>query len=74
MNEASKFGASGIPLIVCANKCDKRRAVSEEEGASWAQERGYPYMETSANSGANVCQVFNQLFEQALDFMQKPGA
>ena len=71
INEAAKFGAAGIPLIVCANKIDKRRVVSEEEGQRWAQERGYPYLETSANSGANVSQVFTQLFEQALDFMQK---
>jgi DnaJ homolog subfamily C member 27 len=71
VSEAAKFGAGGIPMIVCANKIDKRRVVSEEEGQAWAKARGYPYFETSANSGANVAQVFTQLFEVALEVMQK---
>ncbi|CAM9455548.1 unnamed protein product [Chrysoparadoxa australica] len=71
VNEAAQFGAGGIPLIVCANKSDKERAVSREEGLRWAQLRGYPYYETSAMSGANVGQVFNHLFEQVLQHTQK---
>ncbi|KAG5192461.1 RJL, ras superfamily GTPase [Tribonema minus] len=71
LSEAAKFGAQGMPVVVCANKVDKKRAVTEEEGQRWARERGYPYFETSANSGANVAAVFGRLFEAAFDKMQQ---
>ena len=43
LREASKYGVGEIPLIVCANKCDKMRTVTEQEGAEWAQSRGLRY-------------------------------
>ena len=52
-----------MPLVVCANKVDKRRQVTEAEGRAWASARGFPYYETSAQSGANVSAVFEGLFE-----------
>ncbi|CAM9482518.1 unnamed protein product [Ascophyllum nodosum] len=64
--EAASFGASGIPMAVCANKIDKRRVVSEEEGRRWAKDHGFKYFETSASSGASVGAVFMTLFETVL--------
>ncbi|CAM9219599.1 unnamed protein product [Phaeothamnion confervicola] len=74
VKEAARFGAAGIPVVVVANKVDKRRAVLEEEGAAWATARGYPYFETSAESGANVAAVFQHLFELALTHTRAGGA
>ncbi|CAM9105299.1 unnamed protein product [Choristocarpus tenellus] len=71
ISEAANFGAGGIPMALCANKIDKRREVSEEEGLQWAAVHGYDYFETSANSGASVTAVFMKLFKKALQHMKK---
>ena len=70
LQEAAKFGGGDVPLVVCANKVDKRRAVSEAEGRAWAEGRGFPYFETSAESGANVSAAFEELFKQAWQQVQ----
>eukprot|EP00937_MAST-01D_sp_MAST-1D-sp2_P000570 g570.t1 len=81
IKEAAKFGGGDVPLVVCANKVrcvsngvcrvqllvDKRRQVTEAEGRAWAESRGFPYFETSAQSGANVNAVFAGLFETVLN-------
>jgi hypothetical protein len=43
----------------------KKRAVSESEGKRWAQSKGYMcmYMETSAESGQNVNEMFDAVFK-----------
>ncbi|CAM9650977.1 unnamed protein product [Laminaria digitata] len=69
--EAADFGAGGIPMAVCANKIDKRRVVSEEEGRRWAAGHGFVYFETSASSGASVGTAFMKLFEMALARMKE---
>lgn len=63
--EAAKFGVSPreTPIVVCANKIDKKRVVSEEEGRQYAQNRGYNYYEMSAASGQNIMEMFDQLFQ-----------
>lgn len=63
--EAAKFGANyrDLPIALCANKVDKKRVVGEEEGRKYAQARGLAYFETSAQSGANVAEMFAYLFE-----------
>ena len=66
LEEASRFGVGDIPVALCANKVDKRRVVSEEEGRAWAQGHGFEYFETSANSGANVADSFHFLFDRAV--------
>lgn len=61
--------AQPIPcLFPCmhAQKIDKKRVVSQEEGQRWAEDHGSLYFETSACSGANVGAVFSKLFEKAL--------
>eukprot|EP01039_Chlorochromonas_danica_P001859 gene1860-2034_t len=63
--EASKYGVNlrDIPVTLCANKVDKKRVVSEEEGRAFAQSRGLSYFETSAASGQNVPEMFDFLFQ-----------
>jgi DnaJ family protein C protein 27 len=62
--EAAKFGANyrEFPMAMCANKTDKKRVVSEEEGRKYASARGLGYFETSAQSGANINEMFDYLF------------
>jgi DnaJ family protein C protein 27 len=62
--EAAKYGANpgDIPIALCANKADKKRVVSEEEGRSFAASRGLNYFEMSAQSGTNVNEMFEFLF------------
>ncbi|CAM9144563.1 unnamed protein product [Heterosigma akashiwo] len=68
VEEGAKFGARGMPVVVCANKIDKgKRLVSEDEGYNWAMERGFEYFETSAQSGASVKEVFEVLFMRAVE-------
>jgi DnaJ family protein C protein 27 len=63
--EAAKFGAlpREMPIAVCANKTDKKRLISEDEGRQFAQARGLQYFETSACSGTNVNDMFMFLFQ-----------
>jgi DnaJ homolog subfamily C member 27 len=55
-----------MPIALCANKIDKKRQVSEEEGRQYATSRGLQYFETSASSGDNVQDMFNYLFQVSL--------
>ncbi len=68
LTEATKYGVvmSETPVVLCANKVDKRRVVGEEEGRQFASTRGMHYFETSAMSGANVSEVFMDVFTAAV--------
>lgn len=63
--EAAKYGANygEMPVALCANKVDKKRVVSEEEGRNFASSRGLKYFELSASSGLNVHEMFDFLFQ-----------
>ena len=65
ISEAAKFGANlrELPTILCANKIDKRRVVTEAEGRQYAESRGLVYFETSASNGTNVIEVFDCIFQ-----------
>ncbi|KAF0682822.1 Aste57867_25121 [Aphanomyces stellatus] len=63
LKEAAKYGGGKFPCVVCANKMDKTRVVSEDEGAAWASAKGYEYFETSAQTGANVAEALHCLFQ-----------
>jgi len=64
LQECAKFGANlrEMPVVLCANKTDKRRIVTEEEARQFAGARGMVYYETSACSGLNVQDMFEALF------------
>lgn len=55
--------------IVVANKIDKERKVSSEEGKQFALENGCQYMEVSAMQMVNV----NELFMTVGDWLAKEG-
>ena len=62
-----QFGASSdLPIILCANKVDKRRVVQEADGIQFAVANGLSHWDTSAQSGANVADVFDSLFTTVL--------
>ncbi len=66
--EAAKFGAvpRDMPVAICANKTDKKRVVSEDEGRQYAVARSLTYFETSALSGTNVEEMFMFIFQAVM--------
>lgn len=66
-----------VVFVVCANKTDLgRRKVDEAEGRLWAERKGFPYFETSAQSGTNVQEMFELLIQQVAEVSvggEKPG-
>ncbi|KAG7377264.1 DnaJ sub C member 27 [Phytophthora pseudosyringae] len=62
LREAGKFGAGKFPCILCGNKIDRPRAVSEDEGRAYAHSKGFEYFETSACTGVNITEAFHSLF------------
>jgi len=73
ISEAAKYGAnpSDTPVVLCANKTDKKRIVGTEEARSYASNRGMKYYETSASSGQNVEDMFNDLFSSIIKDVNK---
>ena len=65
--EAKQFGfiPSKDNVLLCANKIDKIRAVSEEEGIALAKSYGFTYFDISASSGACIDEMFSTLFNLA---------
>ena len=55
-----------IPTVLCCNKVDKKRLISEDEGKQYANARGLTYFETSAATGNNVNEMFDFLFQSVL--------
>ena len=53
------------PIILVGNKSDlDERQVSYEEGKKYAESKGFNFYETSAKTGENVGEAFNDIFEQ----------
>lgn len=52
--------------VWCVLQVDKRREVGEDEGREFASSRGFLYYETSACTGANVTEVFDNLFQRVV--------
>ena len=54
------------PVIIVGNKCDleNMRMVTYEEGKQYATNLGYHFYETSAKTGENLKEAFNDIFEQ----------
>lgn len=64
ISEAQKHQAKGLALVVCANKTDGKRSVSEAEGKKWAAANSASYFETSAKEGDNINKMFDSLFQK----------
>ena len=54
------------PVIILGNKCDLEeiREVTYKEGEEYAENLGYHFYETSAKTGKNVKEAFDDIFEQ----------
>ena len=54
------------PIIIIGNKCDLQdmRQVTYEEGKQYATKLGYHFYETSAKTGENLKEAFDDIFEQ----------
>jgi len=71
ISEASDI--SKKPIIIIGNKSDleeDKRQVSYEEGESFAKNKGYNFYETSAKTGSNINEAFNDIFEQLYKILE----
>jgi small GTP-binding protein len=65
LNETADI--SKKPIIIIGNKADineSERVITYEEGKEYASKKGYNFYETSAKTGQNVQEAFNDIFEQ----------
>lgn len=69
-NHEVNRSAPRVPVVVVANKVDLEQVVSLDEAYTWAQEKGYPFFETSAKSGENVEAMFYALGSLAHDHLE----
>ena len=66
VSQIREEAANNVVIYIAANKIDMEaeRKVSKQEGESLAQELGFPFMETSAKSGININETFEDLVER----------
>ena len=58
---------ASVQVVVCGNKTDlPGREVNTSEANKWASGKGYQYVETSANTGEGVSEVFDGLFGRVM--------
>jgi len=65
LEDIREDGHPEVPLILIGNKCDleSERAVSYNEGDSFASKNGLFFLEVSAKSGDNVQEAFQKMIE-----------
>lgn len=64
VNELKGMQSSEVVIALAGNKVDQegsRRAVDTETAASFARDQGILFMETSAKTGQNVIDLFNEI-------------
>jgi small GTP-binding protein len=66
VNQIREEASTNVIIYIAANKIDieDERKVTKEEGEKLAQELGFPFMETSAKSGININETFDDLVER----------
>ena len=66
VNQIREETTTNVVIYIAANKIDMEteRKVTKQEGESLAQELGFPFMETSAKSGININETFEDLVER----------
>ena len=52
------------PILLVANKVDLERKISHNEGFEFASDRNIKYIETSAKTGFNIKEAFNELYTE----------
>jgi len=63
IEELQRQGSADIVIGLAGNKCDlsSKRAVSQEEARTYAQDNGCLFFETSAKTGENVAAIFHAI-------------
>jgi Ras-related protein Rab-1A len=63
VQDVDRLGNPQVCRIVIGNKADleDKRAVRRDEGQSFADRLGVPFLETSAKTSYNVREMFNQM-------------
>uniref|UniRef100_K3WMN4 Uncharacterized protein n=1 Tax=Globisporangium ultimum (strain ATCC 200006 / CBS 805.95 / DAOM BR144) TaxID=431595 RepID=K3WMN4_GLOUD len=70
--EAARFGGGAkFPCILCGNKVDRMRVVTEDEARAYARTKGFAYFETSACTGVNINDAFHALFNLVVTQMAR---
>ena len=66
VNQIQEEASTNVVIYIAANKIDMEteRKVTKEEGENLAQELGFPFVETSAKSGININETFEDLVER----------
>ena len=68
IQEADRFSTiSNVVKMVIGNKIDKDRAISREEGVSFARSKRMLYLETSAKDNKGIAIAFTELVEKILE-------
>ena len=76
MNEIDKYATEHVNKLLVGNKCDleSKRQVDTEEAKAFAEERGIPFLETSAKSSTNVDEAFMTMAREIQKRMQSQAA
>jgi len=63
IEELQRQGSADIVIGLAGNKCDlaSKRAVSQEDARTYAQDNGCLFFETSAKTGENVALIFQSI-------------
>ena len=64
LKEANR-SATGVPMIIIANKADLEENVAYDTVEAWAHDNEFPLLLTSARTGENVEEMFQILGEMA---------
>jgi len=55
-----------IPVLLCGNKVDKPRVITEKDAVQFAAENGLVYFETSCKTGADIDDMLEFLFRSTV--------
>lgn len=73
--EMERYARSDVVVFMVGNKTDlDKRQVSAETAEKFAQDKGYPFMETSAKTGENVDELFSKLAQAMVSRYTKTEA
>ena len=66
VNQIREEASPNVIIYIAGNKIDMEaeRKVAKEDGEKMAEELGFPFMETSAKSGININETFEDLVER----------
>lgn len=75
VTEMERYARSEVVVFMVGNKTDlDKRQVNAETAEKFAQDKGYPFMETSAKTGENVEELFSKLAQAMVSRYTKTEA